>query len=207
MKCSSQIEVEDKRKWTNENKTILVPCGKCGACKYNRRQDWTFRLKEEHKSSSNAFFTTLTYKNDELPLSKSRIYPSLRKSDWQKFIKRLRKRNKKNGCENLRYYGVGEYGTKTGRPHYHALLFNVSRTCIENLENIWIAGHCMVDQVTAGRIGYITKYHVNANEDEIDREEEFSTMSKNPGIGYQYIEDNGKWHRENMYNHVISGGR
>lgn len=42
----------------------------------------------------------------------------------QKFFKRLRK---KFG-EGIRYFACGEYGSKNGRPHYHALLFNFDFT-------------------------------------------------------------------------------
>lgn len=47
----------------------------------------------------------------------------LRKSDLQKFIKRLRFSIAKRYDAELRYFACGEYGPKHFRPHYHLLLF------------------------------------------------------------------------------------
>ena len=44
----------------------------------------------------------------------------LKKSDFQKFIKRLRK------DYDIKYFACGEYGDKTLRPHFHAILFGVN---------------------------------------------------------------------------------
>lgn len=59
---------------------------------------------------------TLTYDDQNVPTNYSVEKPAL-----QKFFKRLRKslRGKK-----IKYFACGEYGEKTLRPHYHAIIFN-----------------------------------------------------------------------------------
>lgn len=51
------------------------------------------------------------------------ITSTLRYTDVQKFLKRLRRYNEKKGLPRLRYCYCGEYGPTTARPHYHLLLF------------------------------------------------------------------------------------
>lgn len=59
-------------------------------------------------------FITLTYDDAHLP------GPKLVYSDWQKFMKRLRKTQAAPiGC-----FVTGEYGDENKRPHWHAILFN-----------------------------------------------------------------------------------
>jgi len=48
---------------------------------------------------------------------------SLRPTDFQKFIRALRKKNKDH---KIRYFYCGEYGDENQRPHYHVCLFNHS---------------------------------------------------------------------------------
>mgnify|MGYP000713034410 CR=1 FL=1 len=62
-------------------------------------------------------FLTLTYDDAHLPADRS-----LSKRDLQLFLKRLRKQEAKSG-RRFRYYGVGEYGGRSGRPHYHLCMF------------------------------------------------------------------------------------
>ena len=45
----------------------------------------------------------------------------MNKKHFQDFMKRLRK---KYDHKKIRFFHCGEYGDKTNRPHYHALLFN-----------------------------------------------------------------------------------
>ena len=71
----------------------------------------------EHEASC---FITLTYNDENLPNP-----PVVSKREAQLFIKRLRKLLYP---KLFRYYIVGEYGDKSNRPHYHALLFGVSPT-------------------------------------------------------------------------------
>ncbi len=143
---------------------------------------------------------------------------SLKKTDIQLFMKKLRK--KEHG--KLRYYTVGEYGTKTYRPHYHTIIFNGSRHINKNIQDSWSdrenvprgITHC--GNVNNASIHYITKYHVNytSKKDweafqefgEMACEREFATMSRNPGIGFQYIKRAGKWNRENNNLYVMNNG-
>lgn len=73
------------------------------ACKVNRTSEWTLRLCHELNSWAYASFVTLTYDDEHLPSDKA-----LHKKEVQNFMKRLRKYS---GLK-LRYYAVGEYGTK-----------------------------------------------------------------------------------------------
>ena len=46
---------------------LLVPCGKCLACRIARRQEWSMRCLHELSSFDDAVFVTLTYDDDHLP--------------------------------------------------------------------------------------------------------------------------------------------
>jgi len=194
--------------------TNAVPCGECGACKDNKRQDWMFRLKEEYRDSKNGYFVTLTYDQDNIEYSEDGI-PTLVKKDLQNFMKRLRKKQSKLTDVKIRFYGLGEYGSKTERPHYHLLLFNVALPVTGKITNIWGLGHTKVGTITDGSIHYVTSYHVTEEKKEFidektgviyEREDEFTTMSTRPGIGYGYVERMKKWHNENEAYYVIDNG-
>lgn len=99
---------------------ILVPCGKCELCRDKKSREWSFRaICENATSTSMPYFLTLTYNNEHLP--KCGIF----KEEIQLFLKRLRiKLDRLNVSHNLRYVAVGEYGSKSQRPHYHMILWN-----------------------------------------------------------------------------------
>lgn len=171
---------------------IMVPCGKCLGCLTARRNQWTFRLMQEERVSKSSMFITLTYSDKFLPLIGNN--PVLKKSDFQNYIKRLRKVNQK-----LRYYAVGEYGTRTERPHYHAIMFNAKkkdavekwRSSDEEIGNVFIG------DVNQASIHYVTGYLVNNKLDKNDpRESPFSLMSK--GLGSNYVDIAREYHQENV---------
>lgn len=195
MKCPTPITIKDKREWTS-SKVMAVPCGKCGACKQSRRNMWIFRLEQEYMDAVNGFFITLTYSDENLVFNnKGEGYAILCKDHLQKFLKRYRYYHKKSPFEYpMRYYAVGEYGTKFGRPHYHILLFNLNIDLYSKLTDIWKLGFVDASSITGGAIAYVAKFHVNANEDEYDRVAEFATMSRNPGIGAGYLQRVKDWH-------------
>lgn len=140
----------------------VVPCGKCNYCLQTKRADWSFRLIQELKVADSAHFLTMTYNEDELPRSDSGI-PSLNKEHVQLFQKRLREvqRRAYPGSTNLRYYTVGEYGTRTLRPHYHSILFNLQGKLLPQITDIWSHGGVFVGDVTGASIHYVTKYVIN----------------------------------------------
>lgn len=109
----------------HNNQGMLFPCGQCMPCRVNRRREWTHRLILESYLQRDNCFVTLTYKDELLPISASG-YPTLIPSHFTNWLKRLRV---EIAPLKIRYYGVGEYGDKTSRPHYHAILFGFP-TCM-----------------------------------------------------------------------------
>ena len=77
----------------------FVPCRKCSECKMSRAKEWAVRLYSELKTTDKSCFITLTYSDENNPII-------LKKSDFQKFIKRLRK------DYDIKYFACGEYGDK-----------------------------------------------------------------------------------------------
>lgn len=179
-------------------------CGKCGACRANIRTDWTLRLHYEAMSSKNTYFITLTYNDDNLPMNEYGEM-TLEPDDLQKFWKRLRKHEAKHqGKSHIRHYSIGEYGTRFKRPHYHALIFNISLHSLKSIREKWGLGHIRIDPTNPARIHYVTKYHILKNNHASETvHREFTHMSTKPGIGSNYIDLNGKYHRENLITYVM----
>lgn len=136
-------------------------------------------------------------------------YPTLNKKDLQDYVKRLRKDHEKHikklekeqgvsiKAKPLRYYAVGEYGSKTRRPHYHLLLFNAEIGNLASIHNQWKKGFVDVGTVTGASINYVTKYMFkDFNTKKDTRERPFSCMSRNPIIGHAYLENYGVHHIE-----------
>lgn len=195
--------------WTMEDpgqpgSYITLPCGKCGACLSNRRAEWSYRLAMEYMDSRNAKFITLTYSDEYLP-----TYNGIGILDpyhLQLFHKRLRKYQSGSKKCTYRYYSVGEYGTRTLRPHYHVIAFNIDLRTLDHLPTLWPLGNVQVGDVNSASIYYITKFHVNKNHSNNRIQPEFCTMSRKPGIGFQYLKHNTKYHLENESLHVINNG-
>lgn len=182
---------------------ITVPCGKCSFCRKRRRDDWTIRLTEEMKDHHDAIFLTLTY-NDENLIYADEL-PTLYKPDIQNFLKRLRKRLN----FNIRYYAVGEYGGQTIRPHYHLIIFGLSKLHENIIKLAWSnynkktkqyspIGSIYIGTVGIRSIKYVTKYHVNRNEHPDGVEKEFTLMSTRPAIGANYVEKMVNYHSGNI---------
>lgn len=177
-------------------------------------------------------FITLTYNNDYLPPDGSLSYPKydLRKnkhgdwkktqiesSDFQKFMKKLRK---KFHPTQIRFFHAGEYGERLGRPHYHAILFGFDfgdkwkwRKNFEGdqiyrseiLESIWYKGFSEIGDVTLKSAAYVARYvtkkingdlatehycEVDHETGEIlaEKKPEYCTMSRRPGIAKNWFD-------------------
>jgi len=140
-----------------------------------------------------ACFATLTYDDDHLPKDLS-----LSLGDCQKFIKRLRK-NSKN---KVRYYLGAEYGTYGKRPHYHVILFGLSKADTKTIELSWGLGYVYVGDVNHDSASYVAGYTLKKLDSLAaynGRKPEFSLMSRRPGIGADYLKTNTEWLKNNGF--------
>lgn len=204
--------VRPKDEWQDNQEqstaTRVVPCGKCIKCLKRRSNGWAFRLEQEQKRSTSSAFLTLTY--ERCPIS-SNGFQTLVKKDFQDFMKRLRKfisdkyielgYKSKDEIPSLKYYACGEYGGKTQRPHYHAIMYNLPYQAVNDLQIItskWQHGYCYIAKSEPASIMYVAKYIQKISNRDIsvvdretgeiiaedDRVKEFSLMSKHLGSNY-----------------------
>jgi len=165
---------------------MQVACRKCHPCLFNRRRIWVHRLLLEQAKSADSCFITLTYDDDHLPEGGSLV-----PKDFCDYLKRLRR-----AVEPLkiRFYGVGEYGEKSERPHYHAALFGLGVEFAPLIDQSWKKGFTHVGDLTKDSAAYIAGYVVKKMTlpDDVrlkGRYPEFSRMSRNPGIGRSAVDD------------------
>lgn len=180
MKCLNPVLVRSPSGMLNH-----VPCGKCIECLHRRRLDWSFRLLQELKVSSSACFLTLTYDDEHLPYGSDGL-PTVVKSDVQLFMKRLRSRVS-NG---VRFFAVGEYGSKTFRPHYHILLFNVPpERLYSSVVCSWTYGNPYFGDVNEASIMYTAKYCLGYVQSfSAEQERPFMLCSRRPAIGSRFLD-------------------
>lgn len=155
---------------------IELACSQCIGCRIERSKQWALRCCHEASLFKRNCFVTLTF-NDEHINEKG----SLVKADFQKFMKRLRKRfegdetvSSKSGKQTrpIRYFHCGEYGSDLSRPHHHACIFNFDfrdkklwsiRAGVKlyrsaDLEELWPFGYCTVGEVTFKSAAYVARY-------------------------------------------------
>lgn len=189
---------------------LELPCGVCIGCKLDRARGWSIRITHEAQMFDCNWFVTLTYDEKSLPKSLSLEY-----RDFQGFLKRLRARLRgvtlgPDGGYPIRFFCSGEYGGKTCRPHWHAILFNVDfadKVPFVNgtyssavVEDLWKRGNVVLGSVTPESAAYVAGYTLKKvhgvearehYEDVLDlstgeitsRRPEFVVMSRRPGIG------------------------
>jgi hypothetical protein len=122
------------------------------------------------------------------------------------------------GYGELRFYAVGEYGTKTQRPHYHYCLFGFppcldlvrQKYLMQNkcwrpcncrhcsfITSVWDYGHIMLGDLTHDSAQYVAGYVTKKmTSDKTDfqqkflqgRHPEFARMSNRPGIARGYVD-------------------
>lgn len=177
----------------NDRLSFKIPCGRCIGCSLDRARQWSIRCVHEAKMHQDSCFITLTYAPEHLPKDGS-VSPK----PFQKFIKRLRKKTGKK----IRYFHCGEYGSKLGRPHYHALIFGylfpdriVYREkpfrwyTSSELQELWPFGFSTVADVTSHSASYVARYTLkkvygeSAQKHYGGKHPEYITMSRRPGIG------------------------
>lgn len=161
------------------DRPVQVPCGKCVGCSMQRAKIWGVRMYHEASLHERNAFVTLTYANSP---------GAINKRDLQLFIKRLR------SVVAVRYFAVGEYGTLTHRPHYHAVIFgedflggafsiNDELWTNELLQSTWHHGIASVGKVNIETCMYVAGYVTKKAGDK----DTFNLMSRRPGIGHNWL--------------------
>lgn len=139
---------------------------------------WTARILLEASSHAENAFVTLTYKDAP---------PELIPRDMQLFIKRLRKLH----VSPLRYFGMGEYGEKLGRPHYHLAIFGLSILDAQMVQDAWSLDNEPLGFVHVGDLNqksaqYIAGYTIKKLGGQTEgKHPEFARMSR--GLGREAI--------------------
>lgn len=180
-----------------DESALLVPCGRCIGCLSDKARIWSIRMYHEWLMHKQSCFLTLTYADDQKFLDKEHLV---------KFFKRLR-----HHYGSFRYFACGEYGSKTGRPHYHVILYGhdflggsypITEELYGNkiVEMIWQSGldrgdvkrgFISIGSVTMESIKYVAGYVVKqGNPVKLPEgaQDEFLQMSRKPGIGKGWLE-------------------
>lgn len=232
-KCYDTYSSEQE--YERYEKFIEVPCGHCFTCRMQRANEWVLRCVHELEYHDCAIFVTLTYDSahikvrdyiDEDGCIGSRY--TLCYKDFQDYMKRLRKKYPDN---NIRYIVAGEYGDRTKRPHYHAIIFGYrppseldmivqynkhGDPLYDNMEivDMWRQGYITYAPATVETICYVAQYTLKKafNDDDWKLEKygiEKPTlhMSTNPAIGSQWYEDNKPDLTMNMFYNTKDGAR
>ena len=188
---------------------LKLPCRQCIGCRIDTSRDWSIRCIHEAELHLHSTFVTLTYDDEHLPKDSG-----LHHKDFQLFMKRLRKKY----TQNIRFYMCGEYGEEFGRPHFHALLFNLNfedkyqwklrkgnwTYRSPSLEKIWEKGLSEIGDVNYTSAAYVARYvmkkitgapagnHYMKYDEETGEifkvEPEYNRMSLKPGIGAEWFE-------------------
>lgn len=108
---------------------LPMPCGHCYACRVKNASVWSLRMQLEATQWEQPLFVTLTYNDEHLPENRSLV-----RSHCQDFFKLLRYYI---GGYKIKYWICGEYGEKTQRPHYHAIIFGLKPEHHKFIFNAW----------------------------------------------------------------------
>lgn len=189
MKCAYPTETRTKYEGTSF--PISYRCGKCDACLATRRAEKTLRIVLEMALHQENLFVTLTYAPGEVPLTENTYEPTLSKKDMILFMKRLRITAQRAGLPKFRFFAAAEYGEKTGRPHYHYILFGFPEYRKDLIDKAWNKGLVHVGPATGGAAAYTAWYTTKKGKYGFDKGTEavpeFSLQSRHPGLGYGMI--------------------
>lgn len=220
---------------TKEMPLFQLPCGKCIECRLDYARQWAIRCVHEASTWENNIFLTLTYSEENLKSDRLIL------KDFQEFIQKLRdkiladylkeksitkeqwktvsktERKEIYGKIRISYFVTGEYGDKTKRPHWHAIIFNYRPTDAtygyttanndivhysETIDNLWKNGRSEFGSVTMDSAGYCARYAAKKLSHGRDQEHNYNPISKKSSkyaIGRRWLEKN--------YQDVFSNGK
>lgn len=212
-----------------EKGPVTVPCGQCQGCRLDYSLQWAVRIMHEAQLHDGNSFITLTYNDEHLPKDGSLV-----KKHFQKFMKRLRFflpdtpvryfHCGEYGPKLQRpHYHAALFGydfpdrelwktSKSGAKLYRSPL----------LEKAWTKGYSSIGDLTFESAAYVARYvtkkvngkkkadgHYEAPHRETGEigeiQQEYATMSRNPGLGFDWFE---KYHGDIYPNdYVVIDGR
>jgi len=206
-------------------RSLQLPCGQCVGCRLERSRQWAVRMMHESQLYDMSSFVTLTYSDQHLPFRGSLNY-----SDFQRFMKRVRK-----DVGPTRFFVAGEYGSVNWRPHFHAGLFGLWLSDFKywrksesgfklyrsaTLERLWPFGSVEIGELTFQSAAYMARYVMEKRTGELAKDyysrvcpesgeiyslvPEFCRMSLRPGIGAAWYQRHGA--RVRAHDTVISDG-
>lgn len=184
----------------NPEGSLLLPCGKCTECISKRALEWATRARHEISDHDDNCFLTLTYDDDHLPSF------LIVKSDFQKFMKRLRKKLH----SKVRYMVSYEYGGRTGRPHFHSIIFGYNPDNQEflmdspsgeklftspEISSLWDKGYHSIGTANEATAYYIASYALKSKKHtvldessgELVQVSDSMDCSKRPAIGRNFF--------------------
>lgn len=142
---------------------------------------------------------------------------SLRRLDVRLWLKRCRINYErvvgKDKADKFKYYIIGEYGSKTNRPHYHYLVFGINISdWYKFFISRWIeefGRQYRVEKIEENFNGlscYLAKYVSKPSQFKFEQSDEYIHLCEKPrviasiGFGKHYLEKMTSWHRaEDMY--------
>lgn len=158
---------------------LPTPCGTCIGCRIRQASDAGIRGAHELRYHQHARFLTITYNPESLPED-----GELCEKHMQKFIRDLRYAS----GERLRVFYCGEYGGKTGRAHYHAIVYGLKLEDeypetknqqgqvlyrSEEIERIWDKGTIYIGEVNETTCAYVGAYMLKDISGSYDKKEPY----------------------------------
>ena len=182
---------------------LLVPCGKCLACREAQKREWSYRVLHESSYYKYKHFITLTYNSESVPKdTNGRLV--LYKPDLKAYIKRCREALRRRGITDFKYYACGEYGVQTFRPHYHLILLSNERECPSIFKDRWNKGFVyVVERSTYQSIfytcGYVDKKIAYRRVKDVYDSYTAPFSLKSKGLGRRYALDNRERLSKKLY--------
>lgn len=190
---------------------VSVPCKRCIPCRKRRAKDLALLCSLERYTCAVrgqlSSFLTLTYSPARLPVSDTHN-PTLRKADFQKFMKRFRYYLPDYTADKFKTVQCGEYGDDDGLPHYHVCFLGLDSNLVDAVSRrAWsdhgeLVGIVDCGPLVDGGVSYIVDYVLKSANGDLarclydDRGIERPFFNRSQRIGMEYIYS----HLEEIYN-------
>lgn len=169
-----------------------IPCGQCMECRINSSKQLAQRALAESTMHNENYFITLTYDDEHLPLAYTvsrktgdpGLYSVLVRKHYDDFVKKLRRYFEYYfGITGIMLFPCGEYGSESGRAHFHFIAFGLPLSLITDptkklqyfkdislsgrhyeylicplIEDLWDKGFVTIGEVNWETCAYVARY-------------------------------------------------